>query len=181
MGLLLLRARYSSRARQNALRIVSEFARPLSRRFQVQDVHFRYRQGESRAPRLDHSLSAPVSTHNTPRATRADSLTGALPSAQNDLTLASYLSHLSHASSDAPLTAREQEMAEIRAAEAKEQREGSAQQGERRSMLVSAAGGAAIGLEWSEEAKGAVEELAGKDSVVVQLVSWSGVEVGGGC
>lgn len=100
---------------------------------------------------------------------------------QADLTHSSYLSHLSHLSSEAPLTQREQEMEEIRKAEAKEQREGlgAGSNGAGRSMLVPAAGGASVGLGWSEEAKNAVEELKEREGGVVQLVSL-GVLVEGG-
>lgn len=66
-------------------------------------------------------------------------------------------------------------MAEIRKAEAEEQREGLGS-GEARSMLApigGGAGGAAVGLEWSEEARGAVRGLGERerDGGVVQLVS----------
>lgn len=64
-------------------------------------------------------------------------------------------------------------MEEIRKAEAKEQREGlgAGSNGAGRSMLMPAAGGASVGLQWSEEAKSAMEGLNGKEGAVVQLVS----------
>ncbi|GJN91327.1 hypothetical protein Rhopal_004348-T1 [Rhodotorula paludigena] len=108
-----------------------------------------------------------------------------------DLTYASYLSHTAHAAADAPLTAQEQEMASIRAAEAaaaSTSGEDEARQG--RSMIFGhneqqqgGADGAAGqedkasktrgALPWTDEAKEKVRELGegGDDKVgsVVQL------------
>ncbi|GAA5821335.1 hypothetical protein JCM3770_006251 [Rhodotorula araucariae] len=99
-----------------------------------------------------------------------------------DLTHASYLAHLAHSSAAAPLTAREQEMAAIRVAEAAASADGgdaAARAHEGRSMVFGAgAGGGADGddakgvLPWSEDAKEAVRSLgeAGEaEGRVVQL------------
>ncbi|GAA5879483.1 hypothetical protein JCM1840_003424 [Sporobolomyces johnsonii] len=81
-----------------------------------------------------------------------------------DLTYTSYLSHLTHDAASAPLTAREQEMAAIRAAEAATaEQDGDdprAQQG--RSMIFGTnetKGGAKDALPWTDEAKEAVKGL----------------------
>ncbi|BGP41004.1 Twinfilin-1 [Rhodotorula kratochvilovae] len=97
-----------------------------------------------------------------------------------DLTHASYLSHLAHTSASAPLTAREHEMAAIRAAEAASSADSAgADVREGRSMVFGAGAGAegsegdAKGvLPWSEEAKEAVKGLGqaeGDEGRVVQL------------
>ena len=89
------------------------------------------------------------------------------------MTYASYKSHLAHSSAAPPLTAREEELASIRLAEASEGAE--ERSSERRSMLVGAGGGgqgASVGLGWSAEAEQAVRELGEKgEGAVVQLVS----------
>ncbi|GAA5904532.1 hypothetical protein JCM5296_005476 [Sporobolomyces johnsonii] len=94
-----------------------------------------------------------------------------------DLTYTSYLSHLTHDAASAPLTAREQEMAAIRAAEAATaEQDGDdprAQQG--RSMIFGtneAKGGAKDALPWTDEAKEAVKGLkdeGGRDVVQLEI------------
>lgn len=88
---------------------------------------------------------------------------------QNDLSFASYLAHQNHTSSGAPLTIREQEMVEIKLAEAREQDYGSSST-TRKSMLNAGAG---VGLEWTQDASKAVEELReeGSSKILVRLVS----------
>ncbi|KAL8281071.1 hypothetical protein RQP46_006429 [Phenoliferia psychrophenolica] len=71
-----------------------------------------------------------------------------------DLTHAAYLSHLTHLSSDAPLTARESEMAEIRAAELAAGADASNANAGR------PAWSGAVGLAWTEEAKAVLEGFA---------------------
>ncbi|GAA6019809.1 hypothetical protein JCM10207_003704 [Rhodosporidiobolus poonsookiae] len=86
-----------------------------------------------------------------------------------DLSYSAYLAHTAHESADAPLTAREQEMEDIRRAEKATadgagEAEGDGRQG--RSMIFGAQGGASSGttdakgvLPWSDEAKEAVKAL----------------------
>lgn len=73
---------------------------------------------------------------------------------KSDLTYESYLSHLTHLSSDAPLTTREQEMADTRKAE--QQAESEAIPVEQRSVFGTTG---TVGLAWSEEALEAVKNL----------------------
>ncbi|CEQ42256.1 SPOSA6832_04047, partial [Sporobolomyces salmonicolor] len=94
-----------------------------------------------------------------------------------DLTYASYLSHLTHDAASAPLTAREQEMAAIRAAEAAtaEQDGGDPRAQQGRSMIFGtheAKGGANDALPWTEEAKEAVKRLkeeGGREVVQLEI------------
>lgn len=85
-----------------------------------------------------------------------------------DLNHASYLSHLKHLSSAAPLTTREQEIADIRTAERSASHDAfeGAQAGQ-------AVWSGAVGLAWSEEAKEVLEKFAvGEvEGEVVRLVS----------
>ncbi|KAI5481114.1 PTK9 protein tyrosine kinase 9 [Pseudohyphozyma bogoriensis] len=76
---------------------------------------------------------------------------------KSDLTYSSYQSHLVHLSSDAPLTAREQEMAQIKAAEA-----ATSNQAEERTDIL-AAGTVHGALEWTEQAQERLLELQKKE------------------
>ncbi|GAA5917119.1 hypothetical protein JCM8208_005469, partial [Rhodotorula glutinis] len=110
-----------------------------------------------------------------------------------DLTHASYLSHVAHSAAAAPLTAREQEMRDIRAAEAEQSRDGGgvgAGGVEGRSALFGVGkregeggeeeeGGEGEGegeeklrgvLPWSDEAKEAVRALGGEGAEAGALV-----------
>lgn len=98
---------------------------------------------------------------------------------QEDLTYKSYLAHARHSEADAPLTAREQEMADIRAAEvaaAQDSTESSQNERAGRSIIFGqqqqeGGGGEVKGaLPWSDEAKEAVRGL-NDGGVVVQLVN----------
>lgn len=86
-----------------------------------------------------------------------------------DLTHAAYLSHLTHLESDAPLTARESEMAEIRAAE---RAAGSDATDARAGQPVWSG---SVGLAWTEQAKALVEGFAtgSGEADIVRLVSRS--------
>ncbi|KAM0789154.1 hypothetical protein ACM66B_000005 [Microbotryomycetes sp. NB124-2] len=94
---------------------------------------------------------------------------------KSDLTYKAYMAHESHEAAANPMSEREKEMAEIKAAEAKERREGTFenQTGVGRSMLDSgsAAGGAgnALGLPWSDEARALVEKVAALDASMAQF------------
>ena len=85
---------------------------------------------------------------------------------KEDLTADAYTSHLRHVAAPHPLSIREQEMIELRAAE----RETASYDGSRaRTSYV----GAGVGLNWSEEAERAVKELGqGTGSSTVVFVSW---------
>ncbi|GAA5829367.1 hypothetical protein JCM3766R1_001074 [Sporobolomyces carnicolor] len=96
---------------------------------------------------------------------------------KEDLTYKSYLAHARHSEADAPLTAREQEMADIRAAEvaaAQDSTESSQNERAGRSIIFGqqqqeGGGGEVKGaLPWSDEAKEAVRGL-NDGGVVVQL------------
>lgn len=90
-----------SRPTQDALRVQYQHPRPRTWRFALPRPHLGRRKGPPLCFVTNHSSS----------------LTLPIPT-QNDLTYESYLSTITHDSADAPLTAREAEMAEIRAAEA---------------------------------------------------------------
>ncbi|KAK4706179.1 twinfilin, partial [Phenoliferia sp. Uapishka_3] len=75
-----------------------------------------------------------------------------------DLTHSAYLSHLSHLSIDAPLTARESEMAELKAAERAEQIAGTDVSDGGRAGQPAWSG--TVGLSWSGEAKALLKEFA---------------------
>ena len=85
---------------------------------------------------------------------------------KEDLTADAYTSYLRHVAAPLPLSIREQEMVELRAAE----RETASYDGSRaRTSYI----GTGVGLNWSEEAERAVEELGqGTGSTLVVFVSW---------
>ncbi|KAM0753190.1 actin depolymerizing protein [Meredithblackwellia eburnea MCA 4105] len=77
---------------------------------------------------------------------------------KSDLTSASLKSHLSHVASDAPLTAREQEMAEIKAAERTRGDEGVDER------AGHPAWSGAVGLGWDNNAKELVEKFSAEET-----------------
>lgn len=85
---------------------------------------------------------------------------------KEDLTADAYASHLRHVAAPDPLSNREQEIIELRAAE----RETASYDGSRaRTSYI----GTGVGLNWSEEAEQAVKELGqGTGSSIVVFVSW---------
>ena len=98
---------------------------------------------------------------------------------QEDLTYKSYMAHTRHSEADTPLTAREQEMADIRAAEvaaAQDSTESSQNERAGKSIIFGQqqqeGGGAEVkgALPWSDEAKEAVRGL-NDGGEVVQLVT----------
>ncbi|GAA5880496.1 hypothetical protein JCM16303_005406 [Sporobolomyces ruberrimus] len=99
---------------------------------------------------------------------------------KDDLSYSSYLAHTRHSSAAAPLTAREQEMAEIRAVESLAAREDSSNQelerggrsmifGQQESKLEEGTSEVRGALPWSQEAKETVRELNGGEKEIVQL------------
>lgn len=89
----------------------------------------------------------------------------------DDLTYKSYLDHLNHLSSEAPLSDREREMLKIKNDEMLEQSNNSGSVG--RSMLVGGnVGGASVGLEWTEEAQLIAEEFLKGEKGIIRLVSY---------
>jgi twinfilin-like protein len=81
-----------------------------------------------------------------------------------DLTSAAYRAHLRHASSSAPLTEREQELADLKAAEGVEARGTTPRGG---AFSVNEEKGV---LSWSEEAQAAARDLAETKEGAVHLV-----------
>lgn len=82
-----------------------------------------------------------------------------------DFTAESYASHLRHNAAPHPLSAREQEMADLRAAE----NEAANYHG---SSVRSSPIGTGVGLNWSKEVENAVSELGqGNKSAVIIVVS----------
>ncbi|TNY18180.1 hypothetical protein DMC30DRAFT_355943 [Rhodotorula diobovata] len=111
--------------------------------------------------------------------------TSVFATSRADLTHASYVSHAAHDAASAPLTAREQEMAAIRAAEADAAGDAPAGRGEGRSMVFGAEGdGEGEGdegeprgvLRWSEDAREAVRSL-GDDAGGAEAVGKLEVDV----
>jgi twinfilin-like protein len=87
---------------------------------------------------------------------------------QDELSSSGYKRFLQHQSSQAPMTAREKEMADIKSAEGIE----ASMQGTsvRHSSINNASGsGAQVGMAWSDEAVNAVGALAKGEKEVVQL------------
>lgn len=82
---------------------------------------------------------------------------------QDDLTTSSFKQHLTHRSSAAPLTDRERESADIKAAEGREVHGTSVKSNYLR--------GAKTGLKWSEEVEQAITELGDQKQGMVSLVS----------
>ncbi|KAF9068699.1 hypothetical protein BDP27DRAFT_1421687 [Rhodocollybia butyracea] len=82
---------------------------------------------------------------------------------KSDLTHEAYLSHLKHMAAPKPLSAREQEMADIRAAE----RSTPTYEGSRaRTSIV----GTGVGLDWTPEVESAVEDLGkGEEDAIVVI------------
>lgn len=82
-----------------------------------------------------------------------------------DLTPEAYASHKRHMAAPKPLSAREQEMADVRAAESG----GAAYEGSRaRATHV----GTGVGLHWSQDAEDAIKQLGeGEGSAIVIIVS----------
>jgi twinfilin-like protein len=93
-------------------------------------------------------------------------------SSKTDLTAESYASHLRHNAAPHPLSAREQEMADLRAAES----ETATYEGSRgRASHI----GAGVGLNWSEEVENSVRELGqGSGSAIVVIVSFAVAHLG---
>ncbi|KPV77597.1 uncharacterized protein RHOBADRAFT_49277 [Rhodotorula graminis WP1] len=111
--------------------------------------------------------------------------------AKADLTHAAYLSHVAHRAADAPLTSREQEMRDVRRAEAEASADGAGAGSEGRSALFGVGEGEGEGkgeggeegqgdeklrgvLPWSDEAKEAVRALGdggqgAEEDALVQL------------
>ncbi|SCV69980.1 BQ2448_1374 [Microbotryum intermedium] len=101
-----------------------------------------------------------------------------IASTQDELTFAAYQDHLAAQHSSAPLTAREQEIADIKAAEAKERREGDTSESlnQPRSMLDlsgssqgTSADGKKTGTGWSDEAADLIKAFAAGDKGVLEL------------
>ncbi|SCZ90058.1 BZ3500_MvSof-1268-A1-R1_Chr9g10693 [Microbotryum saponariae] len=99
-------------------------------------------------------------------------------STKDELTFAAYRNHLKAQQSSAPLTAREQEIADIKAAEAKERREGDTSENanQPRSMLDlsgstegTSADGKKAGTGWSDEAAELIKTFAAGDKEIVEL------------
>lgn len=86
---------------------------------------------------------------------------------KSDLTPEGYAAHLKHMAAPKPLSVREQEMADIRAAERAAGSGGYVGSRARQSPI-----GAGVGLNWSEEVENAVKDLGqGEDSKVVIIAS----------
>lgn len=84
---------------------------------------------------------------------------------KSDLTPEAYISHLKHMAAPKPLSAREQEMADIRAAE---RSTAPTYEGSRaRTSIV----GTGVGLDWTAEVESAVEDLGkGEEDAIVVIV-----------
>lgn len=83
-----------------------------------------------------------------------------------DLTAEAYASHLRHVAAPHPLSSREQELADLRAAE----NDTATYEGSRgRASHI----GTGVGLNWSSEVEYAVSELGqGSSNALVVIVSW---------
>ncbi|KAK4051460.1 Twinfilin-1 [Microbotryomycetes sp. JL201] len=92
---------------------------------------------------------------------------------QSDLSYSAYQAHETHEAAAKPMSEREKEMADIKAAEAKERREGTfSQPGVGRSMLETSSapgGGNNLGLAWSEQARTLVERMTGSEANIAQF------------
>jgi twinfilin-like protein len=85
---------------------------------------------------------------------------------KSDLTPEAYAAHKRHQSAPSPLSAREQEIADLRAAEA----QASTYNGSRsRQSPV----GTGVGLKWTEEVEAAVRELGDSDASRIVILVWN--------
>lgn len=89
---------------------------------------------------------------------------------QDELTSEGYKRFLKHQTSQAPMTAREREMADIKLAEGLEaEMQGTTVRRSHTGANSASAGGAQIGMPWTDEAEEAMSSLANGDNQIVQL------------